>query len=65
MGSGVRIHDEPYPECPHCGSVRSTIVPVRDPRPNIIYLHCDDCQEVWTVRVRPFTPRGRKVRPVA
>ena len=55
--------DLPYPACPHCRSVRGRIVPVADPTPNAIYLYCDDCHEVWTVRAvklasRICAPRG-------
>ena len=49
--------DLPYPQCPHCRSEQSHIVPVADPAPNMIYLHCDQCSEMWTVRVAPFVAR--------
>ena len=60
MGRVLSIHAHlAYPECPHCGSVTSRIVPVDDPRPNVLYLYCDDCHEVWTIRVGPFSSPQR------
>ena len=64
MGRVVPIDVElPYPQCPHCRSVQSHIVPVAHPALNTIYLHCDQCSELWTVRVGPFVghPRGPQV----
>jgi hypothetical protein len=45
----VAYDDQSYPECPTCGSVRSRIVPVADPPPNIFYLYCDACYHAWPV----------------
>jgi hypothetical protein len=64
MGAVNPAHDDqPYPQRPMCASMRSRLVPVADPPPNNVHLHCDTCQHVWPVQVKPFEERRQHARP--
>ena len=51
-------NDTPYSPCPHCRSVNGRIIPVAGGVPGLIYLQCEECHEVWTVRQAPLNRRA-------